>query len=588
MKTEQYHRKCHRYGSMLKYLDGLKFCRWQILWALLTGLLTGISSGFGIPMLLKYLANEVFMGDRIVPCLLFYYCVLPFLLISIRTISGFLNTYLLTVIGQEILKSIRLKIFQKIHRLPLSFFHRTSSGDVISRAANDVNIIQSCFVSIAHEILQRPITLISGMCAVVFLCLQETNGWMMLIILILVGLSAIPIIIFGRQVWVRNLQAQEKIAQLTSRLTTNLSTVQEVRAFGIENHEVNNYRRANNDYSKTYISACKSYYSIVPSIELWAAVGIGISMCYGYYLHIPGDTFLAIGTALFLVYDPVKNIGRLYGNLQCSFSALSRIESLLSNEEIPAMPEKPIRLDHVRGDIIFDGITFAYEPDRPLFRQFSISLEAGKGYAIVGPSGAGKSTLANLLLRFYELEEGAIYIDDVDIARVSTDNLRKNIAFVSQSTTLINGSIYENVLCGKRNATKKEVERAIQCARIDDFVEQLPHGIYTIIGENGLLLSGGQRQRVAIARAFLRNAPILILDEVTSALDNCHEAQLYESMKLLFHNRTVILISHRFNLLPMMDEIIVLHAGCVIQRGTHEKLSSQEGLYKRLHLAHHG
>jgi subfamily B ATP-binding cassette protein MsbA len=574
---------------MLKYLDGLRFCRWQIFFAFVTGIINGFASGFGIPILLKYLVGEVFSRNDIAPWLLAYYCSLPFALIFVRSVCGFLNTYLLAVVGQAILKSIRLKIFQKIQRLPLAFFHKTSSGDVISRAANDVNIIQSCFVSIAHEIFQRPITLISGLIAVIFLCQRVANGETMLLLLILVGLSAIPVVIFGRWVWEYNLIAQEKISHLTSRLTANLSTVQEVRAFVREDLEVRDYRHCNNDYSKAYLRSCKAYYFIVPSIEIWAAIGIGIAACYGYCLRIPGDIFLALGTALFLVYDPVKNVGRLYGNLQCSFSALSRIESLLDEEEVDPPPHNPVCLRDIRGDIHFDDVIFSYDPKRPVLQHFSLHLAAGRSYALVGPSGAGKTTLASLLLRFYEIQGGCISIDGINVSHLTTEDLRHHIAFVPQAPTLVSGTVYENILWGRRNATQQEVERAVRNAHADKFIADLPRGMHTPIGEDGHLLSGGQRQRIAIARAFLRDAPILILDEATSALDTQCESDLRDSLKSLFSNRTVIIISHRFSLLSFVDEVIVLDCGAVVRRGTHGELLRDGGLYKQLYLAHtHG
>ncbi|MDR1456754.1 MAG: ABC transporter ATP-binding protein/permease [Puniceicoccales bacterium] len=582
-------RKKVRYSAILKYLDGLRFCRWQIFFALVTGVINGFASGFGIPILLKYLIGKVFSQDDIATWLLLYYCFLPFVLIFVRSICGFLNTYLLAVVGQAILKSIRLKIFQKIQLLPLAFFHKTSAGDVISRAANDVNTIQSCFVSIAHEIFQRPITLISGIIAVIFLCLRVANGWTMLLLLILIGLSAIPIIFFGRRVWEYNLIAQEKISHLTSRLTVNLSTAQEVRAFVMEDRETRNYRRSNTDYSKAYLRACKAYYCIVPSIETWAAIGIGVAVCHGYHLHIPGDTFLALGTALFLVYEPVKNIGRLYGNLQCSFSALFRIESFLDEKEVDSPPHNPSSIHDIRGEIHFDDVTFSYDPNRSVLQHFSLRLPAGRSYALVGPSGAGKTTLASLLLRFYEIQSGRISVDGVNINHLATEDLRRCIAFVPQEPTLVSGTVYENILWGRLDATQQDVEMAIRNAHADKFINALPQGLHTPIGEDGYLLSGGQRQRIAIARAFLRNAPLLILDEATSALDSQSESDLRDSLKSLFSGRTVIIISHRFSLLSFVDEVIVLDDGAIVQRGTHGELLRDGGLYKQLYIAHtHG
>jgi subfamily B ATP-binding cassette protein MsbA len=573
------------YGCIAGHLDGLRHCRWQIFWAVATGIICGFSSGFGVPLLLRYVVGNVFSdGERSILHLL-YYCSLPILLMGIRTFSGFLNTYSLAIIGQAILQSIRLKIFQKIQRLPIAFFRRTQTGELVSRAFNDANMIQSCFVSIAHEIIQRPMMLIGAVVATIYLCLQQTNGWMLLLVLVLVGASGLPIAHFGRQVWWRNLRAQERIADLTANMTENLQAVQEVRAFCLEHHEMLRFRRISRSYSRAYLDTCRSYYFIVPSIELWAAIGISLALFYAYTLHISGETFLAIATALFLTYDPVKNIGRLYGNLQNTFSSLSRIEVLLQEPETAPVLGPPDLLlpKGVHGEIAFRDLSFSYDPDRPVLKHIDLTLEARKSYALVGPSGAGKTTLANLILRFYEAQEGTLTVDGHDIRRFPPHQLRTFISLVPQQPILLHDTVYANIRLGKLAATRREVQEAAQRAHAADFIAQLPKGMDTVIGEDGSYLSGGQRQRIALARAFLRDAPILILDEATSALDTQSEKEIRDVLPRLFQGRTVLLISHHFHWLPHVDEVIVLDGGAIVQRGGHDQLIGQEGLYRRLH-----
>jgi subfamily B ATP-binding cassette protein MsbA len=534
---------------------------------------------------MKYVVRRVFFYDGLSALRLAYYCSLPILLIGVRSLFGFLNTYCVAILGQTILRSIREKVFDKMQRLPLGFFRQTRSGQLISRAFNDTNAIQSCFVSIAHEVIQRPVTLLSAVSAVVYLCLQQSGGWTLLLLLVLVAASGLPIALLGRKVWERNLRAQENIAELTSHMTSNLQSVQEVRAFCRERQESLKFRRTNRAYSRSYLAACRAYYLIVPSVEIWASVGISLALFHAYHIHTPGETFLAIAVALFLAYDHIKHIGRLYGNLQCAVSALFRIECLLEEPETDygAVAESPA-VGQLRGAISLQKVCFSYEPAKPIFRNLSLELESGRSYALVGPNGAGKTTLVNLILRFYDIQEGSIAIGGRDIRLLGLERLRSAIALVPQQSTLLHESVAANIRWGCPTASREQVLEAARRARALEFIERLPNGLDTVIGEDGSRLSGGQRQRIALARAFLKDAPILILDEATSALDSQSEKEIRDVLPDLFCGRTVLLISHRSHWLPRVDEIIVLDGGTVVQRGSHGELLAQKGLYRSLHV----
>jgi subfamily B ATP-binding cassette protein MsbA len=571
---------------MGKYLKELAPMRWLIAFAVLLGILSGFTGGFGGPVLMKYVVRRAFFSENSSVPRLIYYCSLPIFLIGFRSLLGFLNTYCVAVLGQNILCSIREKIFTKLQRLPIGFFRQTRFGQLISRAFNDTNVIQSCFVSIAHEVIQRPATLLSAVCAVIYLCLRQSGGWTLLLLLILVAASGIPIAFLGRKVWERNLRAQENIAELTSQMASNLQSVQEVRAFCQERQESLKFRRANRAYSRSYLAACRAYYLIVPCVEIWASIGISLALFYAYCTRIPGETFLAIALALFLAYDHIKHVGRLYGNLQSAVSALFRIECLLEEREADGVAMAELVADErLRGAISFQDVGFFYEPAKPIFQRFSLQLEPGRSYALVGPNGAGKTTLVNLILRFYDVQEGSITMDGRDIRSLRLEQLRSAIALVPQQPTLLHDSIAANIRWGCPTANREQVQEAARRARVLEFVERLPRGLDTVIGEDGGRLSGGQRQRIALARAFLKNAPVLILDEATSALDSKSEREIRDVLPELFRGRTVLLISHRSHWLPRVDEIIVLDGGIVVQRGSHDELLAQNGPYRSLHAA---
>lgn len=569
----------------LPYLKDWRSYYLLLILSVITGIITGISSGFGVPILLKFIAQKIFAPQQDSSFLqILFYCSLPILLMSIRAIASFLNSYLLAAIGQKMMLSMRMRIFQKVQRLPLEYFHRTPAGEIITNASNDVSLIQSCFMSVAHDIIQGPVTLLGALAAVLFICMRDVNIWMLLLLLILIGVSAFPLKNLGRRIHSRNLKTQNEIALQTNHLTQNLEAVQEVRAFCMEERECDAYLEANQRFSKAYLRAVSAYYSINPTVEIIAALGISLAMLYSHYLHIPGDTFLAIGSALYFSYGPVKTLGRMNGNIQCALASVIRIDRLLNYPEGIQDPKKPQKLEHPSDGIEFRNVSFEYEPDHPIFKSINLHLEGNRSYALVGKSGAGKTTFANLLLRFYDVTDGAIEIGGVDIRNVRQKDLRQTIGFVPQQPTLINDTIANNLRWGKIDATDKEIQKAIHLAQADEFINKLENGIQTIVGEDGACMSGGQRQRLAIARAFLKDAPILILDEATSALDQQSEYAINHAMRSLMKNRTVFIISHRFSMLPYVDEILVFDKGEIVQRGSHKQLLSEEGLYKELFL----
>ncbi len=322
-----------------------------------------------------------------------------------------------------------------------------------------------------------------------------------------------------------------------------------------------------------------------PSIEVIASLGIAFSLYYAYNAGISLAVFVAILGALFACYEPMKKLGALHGQFTKGAASLNRIEEILLAPITIADPPQPTPVTRLRGELAFNGVTFAYKADAPVLRNVTVAIPAGTVCALVGPSGAGKSTFANLVPRFYEVDAGRVTIDRVDVRAMRLADLRRNIAVVSQDPVLFNDTIYANLLLGRPDATRAEVEQAARDAFAHDFITNLEGGLGydTNVGERGGLLSGGQKQRLALARAFLRNAPILILDEATSALDSESEAYIQAALQKLVVGKTVLIIAHRFSTIRDATKILVFDRGEIVAAGTHAELHGANALYRSLY-----
>jgi subfamily B ATP-binding cassette protein MsbA len=323
--------------------------------------------------------------------------------------------------------------------------------------------------------------------------------------------------------------------------------------------------------------------SLTPAIEVISSIGISITFIYAYQVHIPLESFLAIIFALYICYDPIKKLGALNNELKRGEVSLERLEEVLNEPLTIEDPPNPKPVDRLKGDVVFNDVTFAYVPGQPALRDVSIRIPRGTVCALVGPSGAGKSTFANLVPRFYDVNFGSVTIDGIDIREMRLADLRRNIAIVSQEPVLFNDTIYNNLLFGRLDATREEVEQAARNAFAHDFIMSLPEGYQTLAGERGNKLSGGQKQRIALARAFLRHAPILILDEATSALDSESEAFIQMALRNLMVDKTVLIIAHRFSTIRDASMILVFNDSKIAAHGSHSALYESNPLYKTLY-----
>jgi ATP-binding cassette, subfamily B, bacterial MsbA len=501
----------------------------------------------------------------------------------IRGVFGYLNTYLIQLTGTRVLEAIRLDIFRKLQFLPLSFFHRNTSGDLLARVLADANQLQITLTNAANEIVKSPAALLSALGFLAYTAYHEHGAMLVLVAMGIVPLCVLPIRYVGKKLIKRASQIQAEFGAVTDRMAENLSATKEVRAFGLEEREISRFATVSGALIRVQMKFVKYEKALTPLIEIIAATGIAFTLLYAYKVSLDQQTFLALLTAIYASYEPIKKLGALNNEFKRGSGALDRLEEVLHAPLEITDPASPVPVGRLRGTIAFEHASFSYKTGEPVLHDVSVTIPAGTACALVGRSGAGKSTFANLVPRFYEISSGAVTIDGIDIREMRVADLRRNIAIVSQDPVLFNDTIYNNLLLGRADATRAEVEQAARDAFAHDFIQTQPNGYDTIVGERGGKLSGGQKQRIALARAFLRNAPILILDEATSALDSESEAFIQQALKKLVVGKTVLIIAHRFSTIRDATMIVVFKDGRVAATGSHAELYATDALYRSLY-----
>jgi subfamily B ATP-binding cassette protein MsbA len=552
--------------------------------AILCGILAGLASGAGLPLMIDRVFPVIFAEDA-VPLSTWQLALvtlwIPFIFV-VRGVAGYLNTYLIQLVGTRVLEAIRVDLFRKLQFLPLSFFQKNSSGDLLSRGLSDANQLQFAITSAANEIVKSPAALLGAIGAIAWKAYHVQGVTFVLVILAIVPLSVLPIRFIGKKLIRRASKIQTELGAVTSIFSENLGATREIRAFGLEEREVTRFTAASQTLIRAQMKFMKYEKALTPLIEIISAVGISVTLLYAYRVHLDQKTFIVLITALYASYDPIKKLGGLNNELKRGLGALDRLEPILNEPLTITDPATPVPVARLRGHVEFKDVTFAYG-DSPALSKVSASIPAGTVCALVGPSGAGKSTFANLVPRFYEAGAGAVTIDGTDVRRMRLADLRRNIALVSQEPVLFNDTIYHNLALGTAVASREEILAAARFAHAHEFIEQLPQGYDTIVGERGALLSGGQKQRIAIARAFLRHAPILILDEATSALDSDSEAAVQDALRHLVQGKTVLIIAHRFSTIRDASMILVFDKGEIVAQGDHATLYAGNALYKSLY-----
>jgi subfamily B ATP-binding cassette protein MsbA len=498
----------------------------------------------------------------------------------LRGLFGYLNVYFLQWTASRTIADLRTRLFAHLLHLSAGFYTENSSGQLISRVMNDTQSLQTVLSGATSVIVRDPVTLVSMLG---FLLLQQPK--LTLISLVALPVCAIPILIFSRKVRRSSREMQTQSAELTQIMTEAFTGHRIVKAYNLESIVAEKFRATARRSVGHYMRIIRAMEIPGPLIEFLGSCGVALLLAYLIYLspsHPSSTDFIQLVGSIFVMYQPLKNLTRLQNQIVQARAASERVFALLATENTVPEPVQPRLLRADNADIQFDRVNFSYG-EKIALHEINLQIKSGQLVALVGASGSGKTTLSNLLLRFYDPSRGAIRIGGVDIREFTTRDLRNQIAVVTQETVLFNDTIRRNIECGRPGATNEEIIAAAQHAHAHQFILEKPGGYETVIGEKGVMLSGGQRQRLAIARAVLRNAPILILDEATNALDTESERAVQTALDELMKNRTTLCIAHRLSTILHADLIVVLDQGRIVETGTHDVLVKRDGVYRKLY-----
>lgn len=559
----------------------LKPYRFRFACALASMVAYGSTDGI-VPFLIRSILDDVFGNSNKQMLYLLPAIVVAFAVI--RGVFGFLQSYLSASVGHAIVRDIRNAVHDHLLTLSPSYFDKTGSGSLISRVTNDTLVVRFAIVDVLTTALRESVRIISLLCAALYL--DPTLGFIAFVVF---PLGILPVIKFGKKVRKLSRVGQDQFGGLTGVLQETIQGHRIVQSFVREDYEQEKFHRENESLTKTFLKAERYGSLSAPTNEILASLAIGGVILYGGLSVMSGvrtqGDFIAFITAMFLLYEPLKRLGRVNNTYQQALSAGERIVDVL--DEKPEIVDSPsaVPMEKIAQPIEFKNVSFSYATSEgnSALKNVSLSIDPGQTVALVGMSGGGKSTLVNLLPRFYDPTSGGVFIGGKDIRFYTLSSLRAAMSVVNQNTFLFNDSVLNNIRYGNPNATVEQVIEAAKHAHAHDFIERLSQGYETQVGEQGLRLSGGERARIAIARALLKDAPFLILDEATASLDSESEKFVQEAIDYLMIGRTVLVVAHRLATVRRANKIAVLAHGEIIESGTHEQLLAQNGDFAKLY-----
>ncbi|WP_455245955.1 lipid A export permease/ATP-binding protein MsbA [Petrachloros mirabilis] len=544
-----------------------------------SGMVAAFSGAYA--WLVKPVLDEIFINKNASLLL-----VLPLALFVVSVLKSAFNygqNYLMNYVGNQVIADIRQELFGKLIRLPVGYHNTNTSGRLVARVVNDVSLMANAVAGVLKDIFQQGLTFLVMM-GVIFYQNWQLAG----LSIIVIPLAVVTMVRMGKRLRALAASGQERMGDMASTLQETLSGIRMVKAYGREDAEAERFQRSNKAFLNTTMKAIQVSSLGSSHMEVIGVVGVAAIIWYGGYLVINGSmtpgAFFSFLAAMFMAYTPIRRLSGSNNAIQQALAAAERVFSVIDLKSEQEADRGQLALPPITQSVVYEDVTFIYDGQTvAALSDIDLTIRAGEMVAVVGSSGGGKTTLVNLLPRFYEPTSGRVLIDGVDIQSYTLASLRAQIGIVSQDVVLFDDSVRNNIAFGRRDASDDDIVSAAKLAYAHDFVERLPQGYQTLVGEKGVKLSGGERQRLAIARAILRDPPLLILDEATSALDNESERIVQLALSNLMKNRTTVVIAHRLSTIQRADRIVVLDRGTIVEVGTHDELLLRGGQYKRLH-----
>ena len=566
-----------RFIRLVRYL---KPYRLRLIAAFICSALVAAFSG-AYAWLVKPVLDEIFINKNDALLL-----VLPLALFAVAVLKSAFSygqNYLMNYVGNQVVTDIRQELFGRMIRLPVKYHDSNTSGRLVSRVINDVTLMANAVAGVLKDVFQQGLTFVV-MLGVIFYQNWKLGGMSVIVI----PLTVVTMMRMGKRLRSLGKSGQEQMGDMASTLQETLAGIRMVKAYGREAAEAERFKESNKAFFGTTMKAIQVSSLGSSHIEVIGVVGVAVIIWYGGSLVIHGEmtpgAFFSFLAAMFMVFTPLRRLSGSNNTIQQALAAAERVFGVIDLETEEGTDRGQLVMPPIARSVVYQDVTFLYEGQAiPALTDIDLVIQAGEMVAIVGSSGSGKTTLANLLPRFYDPTAGRVLIDGIDIQSFTLASLRAQIGIVSQEVVLFDDTVLNNIAFGRPHATEAEIVQAAKLAYAHDFVERLPQGYRTMVGEKGVKLSGGERQRLAIARAILRDPPLLILDEATSALDTESERVVQLALSNLMEHRTTLVIAHRLSTIQRADRIVVLDRGAIVEIGTHDELLMQGGHYKRLH-----